>query len=817
MADSPTPIARSIVDQKWRTDGWPLLQKFCLDCHNAEFSEAELDLSSYDSLDAMTSGAGSMQRVLEMIRFGAMPPEDSELPSEDERKRLVACLDQSLYSVSCDLRTRPGKVTARRLNRTEYNRTVRDLFGLDRFKENIQPADRFPSDEVGAGFDNNGDVLSMSPILMEKYLAAAETIASRVVIDPQTLPKIELQRTADQFLIHGKIAIDRFRGLCFTPETTAWARFDTSTGGDYELTIHGGSRQQKNRQSFVIYDAQGKLICREMIGYFGGRAKSQQVSISLNLSAGHHELFLRMADDQDQLMAVGHDRRPDRVQLDDDIRSKAEAALATPRPARSQVDPNEFPLLIRKLTLSGPKKFPANVFPPTQFEIVRQSAKQSGSGWQNVRPAARQCLSPLIERAFRRPVDSQEVDPYVTLVEDATKRGESYHRGIQIAVTAILVSPNFLFRIETPPEHSHTTTGPVALTQHQLASRLSYFLFSSMPDWALIDAANRGELKGDRVQAEVQRMLSDSKSESLASEFAAQWLGLRNLEIHEADTEQFPTYSPKLVDSMFRETELLFSHVVSENRPIVELLTADYSFINRSLAAHYGIDCDADGDHDFVRVSMADSPRRGLLSHASILTLTSNPGRTSPVKRGKWILENVLGTPPPDPPPGVPELEQTKPANENASLRDQLELHRADPSCAACHRVMDQLGFGLEQYDAVGQFRRSEHGTEIDSTGELPGGRHFDGGRELSGVLGTTEVDAFARTVASRLLTFALGRQLSPGDRCVIDEIVQNTESRGYRLQDLIIEVVKSRPFQFYDWDDVSVAQPANADSIQKR
>jgi hypothetical protein len=293
-------------------------------------------------------------------------------------------------------------------------------------------------------------------------------------------------------------------------------------------------------------------------------------------------------------------------------------------------------------------------------------------------------------------------------------------------------------------------------------------------------------------------MLEDQKSDALARQFAAQWLGLRNLEVHEADTDQFASFTPALRRAMARETELVFMHVVRNNQPVAQLLTSDYTFVNGPLASHYGIG-GVSGDK-FQKVALKSIPRRGVLSHASVLTLTSNPVRTSPVKRGKWILVNVLGTPPPDPPAGVPELEETKTASASASLREQLEIHRADPTCAACHRVMDQLGFGLEQFDAVGRYREKDGPVAVDASGELPGGRVFNGAVELSEILGNTESEAFARTAVRQLMTFALGRELIPSDCCTVDEIVERTAKQGHRFMDLILEVVKSKPFQYYDW-----------------
>jgi hypothetical protein len=293
-------------------------------------------------------------------------------------------------------------------------------------------------------------------------------------------------------------------------------------------------------------------------------------------------------------------------------------------------------------------------------------------------------------------------------------------------------------------------------------------------------------------------MLADHKSDALARQFAAQWLGLRNLEVHEADTDRFKSFTPALRQAMARETELVFMHAVRSNQPVAQLLTSDYTFVNGQLASHYGI-AGVKGS-GFQKVSLKETPRRGVLSHASVLTLTSNPVRTSPVKRGKWILDNVLGTPPPDPPAGVPELEETRTASASASLREQLEIHRADPACAACHRVMDQLGFGLEQFDAIGRYRDKQGGLAVDASGELPGGRVFNGAAELSQILGETESEAFARTVVRQLMTFALGRELVPSDRCIVDEIVKRTSKQDHRFVNVILEVVNSRPFLYYDW-----------------
>jgi hypothetical protein len=487
--------------------------------------------------------------------------------------------------------------------------------------------------------------------------------------------------------------------------------------------------------------------------------------------------------------------------LDAKVIKKAFLRQKRPLKPDSGIDESKYRFMVRHIGVSGPKDRLSNEFPPSQHKILRKHAKRRDDKWHDVERAASECLQPLMRRAFREPVTDEEVEPYAQLVSTATERGESYYRGLQIAISAVLISPRFLFRVETPPEDlKNVDDGTAGLTPHQLATRLSYFLWSSTPDDRLLEDADKGRLTEKTSEQHVRRMLEDSKSEALATQFAAQWLGLRNLEQHEADTDRFGSFTPSLRRAMCRETELLFMHVLRNNRPVAELLTSDYTFVNGELSSHYGLN-EVEGD-EFRKVSLKETPRRGLLAHASVLTLTSNPVRTSPVKRGKWILENILGTPPPDPPAGVPELEETKTAKADASLREQMELHRSDPTCAACHRVMDQLGFGLQQYDAIGRYREKDGTSVIDASGEMPGGRVFNGAAELSEMLGKTESEAFARTTVQRLMTFALGRELTPEDRCAVDEIILDTSKQKHRVTDLILAVVQSRQFQFYDWGE---------------
>lgn len=799
FADEPaTETVISAVDRKWQADGWGLLEQFCLDCHNEAFQEAELDLSGFRTVEGlMTEGNGMLaERVLNMVRFGAMPPEDYDLPTDDERKQLVESLDAAIFSVTCDLRPKPGKITARRLNKAEYNHSIRDLFGMD-----LRPADAFPSDEVGGGFDNNGDVLSLSSMLIEKYLDAAESVATQVVIDPADLPSYSVERAGDGLIVVGDHMNGSFFGRFIARDAFVWADFEIPVAGTYRVEIAAGNTlEDAGKAKFGLVNESGLVLETFELKHFGGGGSSQRFKKTIHFDAGKQRLAVAPLDEKEEWES-GESRFERFANLSDAEIKSGRSGIGKPLEVTRRFDDSSYPFMVRKIEVDGPEERDVEVYPPSQWEIVRSQPKRRGDKYRDVEEAAEKCLRPLMRRAFRGPIADEDLKPYVDLVKESTDRGDSFFEGLRVAISAVLVSPRFLFRVETPivDELVDAEQGVARLTNHQLATRLSYFLWSSLPDEALLKLADQGKLHDESVlRREVKRMIEDPKADSMASQFAAQWLGLRNLESAEPDKERFDGFEMELLAKMSRETELLFMHMVRENRPVSELLTADYSFLDASLAKYYGI-TDFDGD-GFQRVNLEATPRRGVLSHASVLTLTSQPTRTSPVKRGKWILENILGTPPPEPPPGVPELEESEVAAADASFREQLELHRADPSCAACHRVMDQLGFGLEQFDAVGRYREMDGKFPIDASGEMPGGRSFVGASELTQVLGESERTAFAQTVTKRLLAFALGRELTPADRCVVEEMIGHSAQEDYRFKDLVTEVVLSRPFQYYQW-----------------
>lgn len=777
---------------QWQTDGWALLQEFCIECHNADYQEAEIDLSPFEDLKHAEENAELWSHVLQMIRFGAMPPDDAPLPTDEQRRQLGDALDHAIYNVTCDLTPKAGRVTARRLNRVEYNRTIRELFGME-----IDLTSDFPSDEVGGGFDNNADVLAMPPMLLEKYLDAAERVASTVLLDPDSIKKESLEVSGERFAIVGEGFTESFYGRLFTEDSFGWMEFELESAGVYRVRISGSAAHaERSPQGFAIYDAAGQAI---FAGAFQSAEGGGSHSATFNheFPAGTTRLLIGVVDavpeNLSDLPVFPHLARLDEAAIAAG-REQFEKSLEIDR----QGDWKQMAFVFRKLNLDGPTQFPKEMLPPSQDKIVRRVASRRGNAYVDVEKAARECLEPLMQRAFRGPVDAETVDRYAALVKAATDRGGSYYRGLQDAITAILVSPQFLFRVELPaPDAQPDEQGEFRLNDYQLATRLSYFLWSSMPDDELLELAKQNKLSDPQVlDAQVDRMLRDSRSDSLSEQFASQWLGLRNLDGISRDPEAFPQFDEALVRSMTIETQRLFAHAVRENLPIGELLGADFTFVDRRLAEFYGLPWNADWRDDaFHRVSLSDSPRRGILTHASVLTLTSYPTRTSPVMRGKWILESVLGTPPPDPPANVPPLEDTSAVAATASMREQLAIHRANPSCASCHRVMDQLGFGFEDFDAIGRYRGDE---PVDAAGELPGGRAFDGGKQLAEILRNTESTRFAATVTEKLLAFALGRELTPADRCVTEQVAGACSAEDYRLADVIKQVIASRPFQYF-------------------
>lgn len=674
-----------------------------------------------------------------------MPPADSPAPPSGEKEQVLAYLNRALFFVDCTAGVDPGRVTIRRLNRAEYNNTVRDLVGV-----NFQPAANFPADDVGYGFDNIGDVLSLPPLLMEKYIEAAEQVAQAALIlaDPQR-PSIA---TADaNTLIKGPAAHPNNEGLMIVSTGHVGMNFDAPISGEYMIKVRAGGQRAGDDLPKLELRLDGKA--QKTFSVEARHTSPQDLEYRLTLTQGKHELQAAFTNDFY------------------DEKKKADRNL-----------------LVSQMQVVGPVAIAAGAEPAFQKAFLGERPSATVS----VNVASRAGIKPFLLKAFRRPATEAEVDRYVDFVKQSMDEGLTYDQAMQRTLTAILVSPHFLYRVETDrnpndPKDRH------GLNDYELASRLSYFLWSSMPDDRLFDLASRNELHRDEVlDTEVKRMLVDGRARAIVDNFAEQWLQLRVLNELQPDPELFPQFGPELKADMQEETRRLFAHIVKEDRSLLELLDAKYTFLNERLAKHYGLG-NVKGN-EFQQVSLEGTSRGGILTHASVMTMTSNPNRTSPVKRGKWVMEVILNTPPPPPPPNVPSLESAK-NTEGLSFRQQLEKHRENASCASCHRVMDQLGFGLENFDPIGRFREKDGDQPLDVTGELPDGSRFTGAQQLATML-RGRTDDFAKGVSDRVLTYALGRGLEYYDRCTVQRLADQLKAGDYRFSALVSAVVKSEAFR---------------------
>ena len=747
------PPGASPVASAYPAEVLPVLARYCVGCHGPEKPKSGMNLAAFTTEASALKDLKTWEKVLESVREGSMPPEGKPRPTEAEAGKFTRYLESLVSKASCQTAQDPGRVTLRRLNREEYNNTVRDLVGVD-----FRPADDFPSDDVGYGFDNIGDVLTLPPLLMEKYLAAAESIAEQAIL-----------------------ADDQPRGPTrrFKAEAIAKAGVGNSDGesGFWLLASNGevGLDHAFPKSGHYILRARafgqqaGKDLPKLEFLIDGKTARSFEVKAEADAPA-IFEAKVRIKLPVNRLAAAF-----------------TNDAWYPDFPDASKRDRN---LAIDWVEVVGPIHSLPNDLPESHKKILFRRPTHL-----NRREVAREILQRFATRAFRRPATSAELDRLVGLVDLALKNGDRFEKGIQLAVEAILVSPHFLFRVEL-----ETRPGaPRLLTDLELASRLSYFLWSSMPDDDLLDLASKNQLRaGKTLDAQVARMLKDPKAKEFVENFAGQWLQTRNLKLASPDRGRFEQFDEPLRKAMATEVDLFFAAVVKDDRPITDFLQADYTFLNERLARHYGIPGVA-GDQ-FRRVALTDRSRGGVVTMASTLTVTSNPTRTSPVKRGKWILEEILGTPPPPPPPNVADLpddadgDPTKKVSRG-TIRARLEKHRADPNCASCHAKMDPLGFSLENFDAIGAWRDRDGDAPVDPAGVLPDGSKFAGPIELKAVL-LTKLKPFARCLTEKLMTYALGRGLEYPDRCVVDKVSEAALADGARFSRIISGIVHSDPFQ---------------------
>ena len=740
----------------------PFLVKNCLPCHNKKQRAGDLRLDRFRNARAATKHIEVWERVHGKLIRGEMPPLGRPRPDPQAVQAVLSWIESQSEKSEQNRSPDPGRVTARRLNRAEYNNTVRDLLGVD-----FRPADDFPADDAGYGFDNIGDVLSLSPLLMEKYLVAAEKIVrSAIVVRPRIRPTLTkyLAPRVDQ----ANLGDDN--GIAYSPEGALEVMHEFLVDAEYELRIRVEDRRYRPKEGqpppplpapahmAVSIDGQSvKVFEVEPDQYERG-----MFDLSLEVEAGNHTLSAEFPTDGMENLLVKEDS--------------------------NDPDEEERKLFADYFVIHGP----FNPKPPPLTETHKRIMVCGDPEGAYQPDCARRILSNLIPRAYRRPVGQGEIKALLPLVEPAEREGDSFAQGIQQAVKAILVSPHFLFRIEQDPDPND----PPALhevSDYELATRLSYFLWSSLPDDDLFRAAAESKLgEAELLEAQVRRMIQDPKSWALVENFAGQWLQLRNLESVAPDPDRFPNFDDPLRNAMRRETELFFETVMREDRSILDFLDAPFTFLNGRLARHYGVEGVV--GKEFRRVELDGGQRSGVLTQASILTVSSYPTRTSPVLRGKWLLENILGTPPPPPPGEVPELDETK-VGLHGTLREQLEQHRANPSCAVCHARIDPLGFGLENYDAIGAWRTHERKFPIDASGAFPTGESFSGPQELKTLLKARK-DEFARCLTEKMLTYALGRGLERYDKPTVNEIVRRLREDSYRFSRLVVEIVRSMPFR---------------------
>ena len=749
-----------------------ILDRYCVTCHNERLLTGGLSLVDVD-LGDIHGNAEVLEKVVHKLRSGQMPPEGRPRPDAETIDAFAGALETELDRAAAE-DPNPGRVASRRLNRIEYVNAIYDLLALE-----VDGATLLPSDMAGFGFDNNADVLSITPALMSRYIAAATKISRAAIGSPDNRPVMQVY----------KVGYDRR---------------DARAGEDVPFATHGGLAVRHNFPLDGDYTFAIRLKRNETIETIDGIGEdAHQIEVRVD-----HALIKRFdiggeypGPDPGQLIAVPEDdvegQRLHEYRMTADHALEVTVPLdagtrlvsvtftdSAPSPSVSTDMPG-----IDTVFISGP--FNGRVPESTPMRDRILVCRPDGATTAAEEACAREIIGTLARRAYRRPVTATDVDPLMVVYREG-RADRDFESGVERALEALLAMPNFLFRLERQPVD--TSPGDIYdLTDLELASRLSFFLWKSIPDDELIDVAAAGELSDpETLRAQVRRMLADPRATRFMDDFVGQWLQVRNIHSQDPDGALFAGFNDSLRNAMVQETELFFRSQVREDRPIPELLVADYTFLNEDLARHYGID-DIYGSR-FRRVTWEDDRRHGLLGQASLLTVTSYANRTSVVLRGLWVLENLLGAPPPPPPPNVPPLAENDRANPT-SLRERMEQHRASPVCASCHRRMDPLGFAMENFDAIGRWRETDGGAEINSTITLSG-RTIDSPRALREALLVEGHNEFIRTVTEKLLTYALGRGVGYYDAPTIRRIVHDIEDDDYRWSALVQAVVESQQFR---------------------
>ncbi len=751
-----------------------LLDKYCVTCHSDRAKTGGLTLEKLD-LSNVPANAETWEKVIRKLSVGAMPPAGMPKPSPADVNALVSSLEGSLDKAYA-ANPSPGHATLHRLNRTEYTNSIRDLLSLD-----VDAASLLPPDDESYGFDNNADVLGVSPVLLERYVSASRKVSRLAVGDPKQ------GAVAQTFRARPDLSQDkRVEGMPLGTRGGLLMHYNFPLDGKYVVKI---------------------VLARNTVDVIRGLEEVHQIEVLVDGA----RVFLASIGGNSDTEALVKNPAEARMMIESRLQARV-PVKAGPRTIavtflqkdqaeddyilepfiRTTLDPvNEAGLPhVDQVVISGPYNATGPGDTPSRRKIFvchpANASEEVG--------CARKILSSLAKHAYRRPITPTDMETLLSFYQSGRNQGGNFDAGIERALRLILSSPEFVFRFERDPA-TVAVGSSYKIDDLELASRLSFFLWSSIPDDELLDLAAAGKLSTPAtLDNQVRRMLADPRGQALSNNFAAQWLYLRNLKNFAPDPNEFPDFDDNLRVSLLTETEMFFGSVVNEDRNVLDLLNGDYTFVNERLARHYGIP-DVYGPR-FRRVTLTDDARRGLLGQGSILTVTSYATRTSPVLRGKWILTNILGTPPPAPPPNVPALKENKEGGKVLSVRERMEEHRKSPACASCHKIMDPLGFALENFDAIGQWRaKSEDGATIDASGVLLDGSKVDGPTTLRAAL-MTRPNVFVTTLTEKLMTYALGRGVDFNDEPSIRAIVARASSDNYRFSDLISGIVKSPEFR---------------------
>ena len=766
-----------------------LMDQYCVGCHNDKLKSGGLALNKLD-LSKPAENAETWEKVVRKLRSGLMPPAGARRPAPAALNAFASALETGIDQVAL-VKPNPGKPSLHRLNRSEYANTVRDLLGLD-----VDVTSLLPADDTSVGFDNIADVLNVSPALLEGYGRAASKISHAAVGDLAITPYEETYHIPQQ-----------------APQTK---HVDGAPFG-----TRGGLVFKHNFPVDGEYMFRMTFYYTNVGGFYGSLAKDEKIEINVD---GERMALL--------------DVEPRKIPSTGDLRSAHLKVKAGPHnvavtflqktegPVDDFVSPYErsitdvtvgdmqgFSALphMKNIAVSGPYNTAGVGDTPSRRKVF---VCRPATATDEI-PCAKKILSSVARGAYRRPVTDADTEVLLNFFQKGRNKGD-FEAGIQMGLQRILADPEFVIRFERMPDKL-TPGSPYRISDLELASRLSYFLWSSVPDDQLITVASQGKLREPgMLERQVRRMLSDPKSESMAKNFAGQWLYLRNLEYVEPDVNEYPNFDAHLEESMRRETEMLFDSIMREDRNVLDLLNANYTFVNERLARHYGIP-NVYGEA-FRRVAITDPNRFGLLGQASFLTVTSLANRTSPVGRGKWVLENLMGTPPPVPPPNVPALKENPDrtgtvkdpnAAKILSVREKMEQHRTQEPCHSCHQIMDPIGFSLENYDAIGQWRNADSGLTVDASGQLVDGTKIQGPAGLRQAL-MGRSDAFVRTLTEKLLTYATGRRVEYYDMPVIRSIDKDAAKSSNHFSNIILGIVKSAPFQMRAAEE-NAAQPSKA------